>query len=207
MTNQQNGTSPVNPVANLQPLNFLQKSDNGGQAVYQAQINNADAEYTLTVTVASPGNDQQAQNIKEFLADMVARFELTTPITGGDPGDIQSFDVKTGILIEPDLVVAHSGPGPFGITMTLQTTVGSDSGGPPAGPFAIRGIVLGGKSHTFRARHGSATATVTALQGSGWISSPDKNIYAGGASRSDRGSTVTVHGYNRCVYNLVGDFY
>jgi hypothetical protein len=207
MTNQQDGTGPDNPVANLQPLNFLKKSDNRSQAVYQAEINNADAAYTLTVTAASPGDDQQAQNIKEFLADMVVRFELTTPITLGDPGPIQSFDVKTGILIEPDLVKAPSGPGPFGITMTLQTTVGPDSSGSLAGPFAIRGIVLGGKSHTYRARHGRATATVTALQGSGWISSPDKNIYAGGASQSDRGSTVTVHGYDRCVYNLVGDFY
>ncbi len=206
MTNQENGTGPDDPAKDLKPLIFLPRSDNGIQAVYQAEINNADAAYTLTVTAASPGNEQQAQEIKEFLADMVARFELTTPI----PGEIQEpapFDVNTGILIEPDLVRAHTGTGPFGITMTMQTTVGPDSSEPPAGPFAIRGVVLGGKSHTYRARHRSATATVRALQGNGWISSPNKNIYAGGASQSDSGRTVTVHGYNRCVYNLVGNFY
>ncbi len=211
MTDQVNGTGPGGPVADLQPLAFLQKDDNGTESTYQAQINNADADYTLTVTMASPGQDkQQVDAISQFLKDMRAKFELAAPVSGVDLGGGQgpvSFDVNTGILIEPDLVRVNTGTGLFGITMTLQTTVESDSGEPAAGAFDIRGVVLRGKSHTYTSRHGRATATVTGLGGSGWISSPDKNINTIGACQSDSGRTVTVHGYTRFLYNLAGTFY
>ena len=212
MTDQQNGTGPYDLAADLQPLNFLRiPRPDGNQAVYQAQINNPDAVYTLTVTTASPGSDQEGQEIEQFLADIVARFELTTPLPAGEPDSIQeteSFDLSTGILIEPDLIEARTGTGPFGIAMTLQTTVGPEDGEPlPLGVFAIRGVVLAGKSHIYRARHGNATATVTGLQGRGRISSPDKDVVTGGPRQSDSGGTVTVHGYTRFVYNLSGNFF
>lgn len=207
MTDQQNGTGPDDPVTDLQPLVFLLKNDNGSLAVYQARINTAAAVYTLTVTAASPGSVQQEQEITNFLADMKAEFELATPISGGTQGPV-SVNFNTEILIEPDLVevLSGTGPGPFGIKMTLRTTVGQDSGEPVTGIFGIRGVVLRGKSHTYKASNGNALATVTANQGNGWISSPDKDIYQAGPSQSDRGRTVTVHGTTRCVYTLVGDF-
>jgi len=124
--------------------------------------------YPLTVTAASPGDLQQAQVIKNSRQIWWRGSSSSLPISGRDPGDIQtpvSFDVNTGILIEPDLAEAYTGTGPFGIKMTLQTTVGPDSGEPPARPFAIRGVVLAGRSHTYSARHGRATATVNALNG------------------------------------------
>jgi hypothetical protein len=211
MTNQQNSTGPYDPAANLQPLNFLPMSDDGIKAVYQAQINNPDAVYTLTVTTASPGDDKERQEIEQFLADMVAKFELAPPPPAGESYYIQepeSFDLSTGILIEPDLIEARTGTGSFGIAMTLQTTVGPEDGEPLSlGVFAIRGVVLAGKDHTYRARNGNATATVTGLQGNGRISSPNKDVFTGGPGQSDSGRTVTVHGYKRFVYNLSGNFF
>jgi hypothetical protein len=212
MTDQQNGTGPYDPAANLQPLNFLPMSDDGIQAVYRAQIDNPDAVYTLTVTTASPADDKERQEIEQFLADMLATFELTTPLPAEEPDCIQdpeAFDPSTEILIEPDLIEARTGTGPFGIAMTVQTTVGPDYEDEPLplGVFAIRGVVLAGKNHVYQARHGSATATVTGLQGNGRISSPDKDVFTGGPGQADRGRTVTVHGYTRFLYNLSGDFF
>jgi hypothetical protein len=209
MTNEQNGTGQYSPAADLQPMNFQRKSDDGSKAVYEARIDNPDATFTLTVTTASPGNELEVREIEDFLADMVARFELAAPISVENPDYIQepeSFDLSTEILFEPGLVEVRTGTGPFAIAMTLQTTVGSDDVEPPPGEvLAIRGVVLAGKNHTYTARNGSATATVTGLQGRGRISSPNKDISTGGR-QSDSGRTVTVHGYTRFLYNLSGNF-
>lgn len=113
MTDKQNSPGTDDPVADLQPLTFLRKDDNGTAAIYQARIDNGDAVYTLTVTTASPGQDQQqAEQLAAFLAAMQAKFALTTLTSGaGTPGGQKSetFNVDLGTLIEPNLVVVRTG--------------------------------------------------------------------------------------------------
>lgn len=191
MTDQQNGPGTDDPVADLQPLNFQPTEDNGTEAIFQSRIDNGDAVYTLTVTTASPGQDQQqAEKLAAFLADMRAKFELTTLNSGVAPSGGQKpepFDVGLGTQIEPDLVEVRTGTGLFGITVTVLTAVEPEitakAGGAAQPSRDFVGHVDHGHDHYYTARDGVDTATVWAIQGSGTVGTarPTEPIIVGGA--------------------------
>lgn len=222
MTDQQSGPGADYPVADLQPLPFQLKDDNGTAAIFQARIDNGDAVYTLTVTTVSPGNDQQQKKqLDAFLAAMRAKFTLITLNSGVDPvGDQQPepFDVNLGTLIVPDLVMVRTGTGPFGVMMTVLTAVEPELTQTEEGLAQPRGDLVGHVSpqhdHYYTARDGVDSAAVWAVGGSGTVrtaqpSVPPLPITVGGATQTlGPAKRLIVHGtgLRRCTYYVDGRF-
>ena len=129
MTDQQSSPGAGNPVVDLEPLKFEPPKDDGHEAVYRAEVSGGNTPeapvFALTVTVASPGGDKQASaDLKAFLQQMRAGFALTALIPDGDqPGDQnpEPFNIKTDILIEPELVRPSTDT--LGVAVVVQTPI------------------------------------------------------------------------------------
>jgi hypothetical protein len=222
MTSQENCPDIENPQVDLRPLSFDLTEDKDGKSVFRALVDDSDAPgkpvYALTVTTASPGEDEKAmEELKAFLNEMRAGFVLTATNPDEAPCDDKEpepFDIGTQTQIEPDLVQLRTLKGTFGVTVVVQTAVDGDSATveevaaepAPGGPIQARATVQPRKEHTYTAVQGLMTATVTARRGSGTIRNPTKSITAGGGPRSLRASRVIVRGVTLCVYDFVGRF-
>jgi hypothetical protein len=222
MTSLENCPDIENPQVDLWSLQFSEIEDKDGKSVFQAQLHDSEAPgqpvYALTVTTASPGEDEKAKaELRAFLDEMRAGFVLTAPNPDEAPCDDKEpepFNIATQTQIEPDLVQLRTLKGTFGVTVVVQTAVDGHSstaeeiatGPAPGQRIPFRATIQPGKEHTYTAIGGLQTATVTARQGSGTIRTPRKYISAGGGPRSLKARTVIVHGYTLLVYDFVGRF-
>jgi hypothetical protein len=223
MTSLENCPDIENPQVDLRRLEFHEVEDRDGKSVHQALVDDSDAPggpvYALTVTTASPGDDEKAKaELDAFLDEMRAGFVLTAPNPDEPPCDDQEpdpFDIGTQTQIEPGLVQLRTLKGTFGVTVVVQTAADGDHSTnaeeaaaepAPGQPIRARVTVQPGKEHTYTAVGGLKTATVTARQGSGTIRKPQKGITAGGGPRSLTASRVIVHGNTLMVYDFVGRF-
>jgi hypothetical protein len=235
MKDQQNSSGLDDPLADLKPLTFVEKDDNGTQVIYQARVDDGNAVYTMTVTAPSPGKDkQEKEQLEEFLANMRATFELDELNQDGSPGagQIMNSGPDSGgdqepdppnpdppnrsdeIQIEPDLVQVRTGTGPFDVTVIVRTTAGLDL---PEGKeeFArprnrARHGIAAGQDQCIKARDQFDTATLWAVRGSamvGTVQPPGRSITVGGARQSLRHTKeVFVHGITSCTYYCQGRF-
>jgi len=222
MTDQQSGPGTGEPAADLQPLAFLETRDDGTAAVFLARIDDGDALYTLTVTTPSPREDpQQKERLRTFIDTMRAKFTLITLDSGPEPtgGDKpEPFDVSLGTLIEPALVTARTGTGPFGVMMTVLTTVEPDltetDGGPAQPEVNFVGSVSPRHDHYYKARDRVDSATVWAVGGSGTARTaqptvPPLPITVGGPQQNlGPAKWLIVHGTSlrTCTYYVNGRF-
>jgi hypothetical protein len=221
MTSQENCPDIENPQVDLRSLQFSIE-DKDGKSVCRALVDDSEAPgqpvYALTVTTASPGEDEKAKaELGAFLDEMRAGFVLTAPNPDEAPCDDKEpkpFDIETQTQIEFALIRLRTLSGTFGVTVVVQTAVDGDSSTAeeiaaepaPGRLIQFRATVQPGKEHTYTAIGGLRTATVTARQGSGYIRSPIKHVAAGGGSRSLRARRVIVHGSTFMVYDFVGRF-
>jgi hypothetical protein len=222
MTSQENCPDIENPQVDLRSLQFRKIEDKGGKSVFRALVDDSEAPgqpvYALTVTTASPGEDEKAKaELDAFLDELRAGFVLTAPNPDEAPCDDKEpepFHIKTQTQIEFDLIRLRTLKGTFGVTVVVQTAVDGDpstaeeiaAAPAPGQPILYRDTVLAGKEHTYTAIGGLRTATVTARQGSGSIRRPRKHVHAGGRSKSLRARRVIVHGDTFMVYDFVGRF-
>jgi hypothetical protein len=236
MTSTQPEPEPEDLAVRLQHMDFKPMAqDDHKIAVYRALIQDDRAPgeplYALTVTVASPRNDKEAQELKNFLSEMEAGFVLTAPNPEEDTADdreqpLPDFDLAKEALIQPELVRLRTLDGTFGVTVVVRTAVAEEEDSraeeedPRAAEFRsargyqpvvarayIRRTVLAGRDHRYTAKGGIPTATVTARYNSGSIRYPSSNITVGGGSRKATGKTVWVRGGTRaCTYDFVGYF-
>lgn len=221
MTSPDNCPDIENPQVDLGPLDFREVESKDGTSVFVALVDQTKAPggptFSLTVTTASPGDEEAKAELDSFLTEMQAGFVLTAPYPDEPPCDDEEpapFDIGTQTQIEADLVRLGTLKGTFGVTVVVQTAADGHSdtveqvpvAAAPGALIPFRATVQRGKEHTYTARQGLKTATVTARQGSGYIASPRKYITAGGKPRSLRARRVTVHGYTLVVYDFVGGF-
>jgi hypothetical protein len=173
MTDQQSSPGG-DPVVGLQPLTFVKETDNSQVAVFQALIDNSDAVYTLTVTLASPGIDEEAnKELNEFLSQMLAGFALTASTPGKGLPDSEPFNYENQIKIEAGVVELREAKGDVDVIVGVQTTA---KGAPSV---AINYGIGPGKEHWWSAIGGLQSGTVTAEQGSGNVRPPKKPVIIG----------------------------
>jgi len=173
MTDQQSSPGD-DPVVGLQPLAFLKKMDNGHVAVFQALIDSSDALYALTVTLASPGIDEEAnKELDAFLGQMLAGFALTAPTSEEGPPDGEPFNIDDQIKIEAEVVELRGAKGPFDVIVGVLTT----AKGPL--PLEIDYGIGRGKEHWWSAIGSLQSATVRAEQGSGNVRPPRQRVIIG----------------------------
>jgi hypothetical protein len=223
MTDQQSNPGAESPVPDLQPITFQPIQDDGQKAIYRALIYGRNAPRgavcSLTVTVASPITDQDKQELQAFLEGMRAGLVLLPEPNPGDgmPEDPGPFDPDT-IRFELELL-EPTGPGPFGVAVTVETTTGLDPGiktttGPaPEGKSRPaedkHGVVLAGRDQFWSASGGAPLkGTVTPSGGSGNIRSPrtpPKDVSPDHPG-SLRATEIQVHGYKRMPYGISNFF-
>lgn len=141
MTDLQSSTGVENQAMGLQRLDFSKISDDGYQAVFQAQIGNMEIPdtpvFALTVTAASPGEDPKARaELASFLAGMRAWFALTAPEpdeAGSGDENPEPFNIDTDKLIEAELIRPPANESKFDVAMTVQATVEG---------FTVEGVLI-----------------------------------------------------------------
>jgi hypothetical protein len=199
MTHQQ-CCPDVDTVVDLRALTFKRKEDDGRMAVYRGYLHDKGAPgeplYAVTVTVASPNEDEEAKaELEAFLSEMLVGFVLTAPVPDEYPCDDQEsepFNIDNQLQIEFALVRSTI-ENTVGVTAVVHTTVegrayaGEDFTGAGTGTLPeltqfvrrrvqtvstrdLRGSVLQGKDHRYTAVGGlKRRATVTARLGRGSI--------------------------------------
>lgn len=211
------------PMLELEPLNFKPLSSDSDVVIYRALINSTGPgkpTFSVTVTAASPGEDQQAEaELESLLGNMRARFLLAD--RGPDEGlyddrEPESFNRYREILIEPRLAEPAEIKGAFGVIMVLQTAVeGAALVASVQQELAricsrvrqIRALtaypppsVPKGRDHKYTASS-RMWATVTPSQGKGSIRWPRRRVSAGGTARI-YAKRVLVHGRTYMEYTI-----
>lgn len=202
------------PTLGLQPLDFKKlppPPGDSGVVVYQALVKSAapcTPTFSLTVTAASPGDDQQAEReLQCLLGTMRARFLLTDqgpdegPHDDPEPGP---FDPDTEIEIAPALVGREKIKETFGVIMVLETAVAgsTEAESDPAALTATRipeDTVPAGRDHKYTSSY-RMWAYVTPSRGSGTI----RSYYTPSHPVPGRayGTWVLVHGNTYMVYTI-----
>jgi hypothetical protein len=203
------------PILDLKPLNFKKlppPPDDSRVVAYQALIKSPEPGmpmYSLTVTAASPGDDQQAEReLQSLLSNMRAALLVTAGGPVQDPpDDPEPFNPDTEIEIKTELVAQGTTERTFGVIMVLQTAVDSgpeteaeaeaeaeaDLAAPAAAPSSYY-TAPKNKRHKFTANH-RMYATVTATGGAGSLQPPGGSVSAGYCTSTNKKQrTVYVRG-------------
>ena len=193
------------PIIGLQPLNFKPVHTSDPRLVaYQALIKSPAPgmpTFSVTVTAASPGDDQQAEReLQSLLSNMRAGVLVTDAGPVQDPqDDPEPFNPDTEIEIKIELVEQGTTERTFGVIMVIQTAVdsGTEAEADLAAPVAAPNpnfTAPKNKRHKFTAKH-PMFATVTAIGGSGSLSPPGGSVSGGGStSTNTKQTTVFVRG-------------
>jgi len=201
-------------IIDLQPLNFKPVPSDPRLVAYQALIKSPAPRmpmFSLTVTAASPGDDQQAEReLQSLLSNMRAGSLVTEggPVQDA-PDDPEPFNPDTEIEFKIELVEQGTTERTFGVIMVIQTAVdsGSEAEADQAALAAARslyGTVPKKRDHKYTAPS-SRWATVTSTSGSGSVRSPVSPVpSASGGSGYAYGRTVYVHGYTYMKYTIAG---
>jgi len=198
------------PTLRLQPLDFKKlppQSGDSGVVVYQALAKSAapcTPTFSLTVTAASPGKDQQAEReLQYLLRTMRARFLLTDQGPDKDPHDEPEpgpFNPDTEIEIAPALVGQEKIKETFGVIMVLETAVdGSTEAEADQAALAAGGTVPAGRDHKYT-HSAPMWAYVTPSRGSGSVRSAGNPRHP--VPGRAYGTTVYVHGNTYMVYTI-----
>jgi hypothetical protein len=203
------------PTLGLQPLDFKKlppPSGDSGVVVYQALVKSAapcTPTFSLTVTAAAPGEDQQAEReLQCLLRTMQALFLLTDQ--GPDEGlyddpEPGPFNPDTEIEIAPALVGRNEIEETFGVVMVLETAVDGSTEA-EAAPAALsaapitRDRVPAGRDHKYTHYSSPMWAKVTPSRGSGSVRSRGNPPHP--VPGSAYGRTVFVHGYSFMRYTI-----
>jgi hypothetical protein len=211
MKQQESNPWAENPISELQPLNFKPVHPSDPRLVaYQALIKSPAPGipmFSVTVSAASPGDDQQAEReLQSLLSNMRAGLLVTEggPVQDA-PDDPKPFNPDTEIEIKIELVEQGTTERTFGVIMAIQTAVdsGTEAEADQAALAAARsahGTVPKGRDHKYTAPR-RMWATVTSISGSGSVRSPVDPVPAGGTGYA-YGRTVYVHGYTYMKYTI-----
>jgi hypothetical protein len=202
------------PTLGLQRLDFKKLPPPPGDrrvVVYQALVESAapcTPTFSLTVTAASPGHDEQAEReLQCLLGTMRARFLLTDhgPDEGPhDDPEPRPFNPDTEIEIAPALVGQEKIEETFGVIMVLETAVdgSTEAEADQAALAAARsayGTVPKERDHKYTSSV-RMWATVTPSRGSGSVRSSGNPPHP--VAGSAYGRTVFVHGDTYMVYTI-----
>ena len=204
-------------ILGLQPVKFKPVASDPRLAVYQALIKSPAPDmptFSLTVTTASPGDDQEAEReLQSLLSNMRAGVLVADGGPVQDPpDDPEPFNPDTQIEIRIEPVEPVTTERTFGVIMVLQTTV--DSGPEAEAEAGLAAPVPApspnyrvpqGKEHKYTANH-AMIATVTAIPGSGRLRPPGGPVSAGGSTSTNKKKrTVHVRG-NPLEFYLTAGF-
>jgi hypothetical protein len=205
------------PILGLQPVKFKPVASDPRLAVYQALIKSPAPDmptFSLTVTTASPGDDQQAEReLQSLLSNMRAGVLVADggPVQDA-PDDPEPFNPDTQIEIRIEPVEPVTTERTFGVIMVIQTAVDSgpeaeaeaDLAAPAAAPRSNYRVPQR-KEHKYTANH-AMIATVTAISGSGRLRPPGGPVSAGDStSTNNKRRTVFVRG-NPLEFYLTAGF-
>lgn len=204
MKQQESYSWAETPILDLQPLNFKPVPSDPRLIAYQALIKSPAPGipmFSLTVTAASPGDDQQAErDLQSLLSNMRAGVLVADGGPVEDPpDDPEPFNPDTEIEIKAELVESGTTERTFGVIMVIQTAVdsGTEAEADLAAPAAAASAdykVPQGREHKFTANH-RMFATVTAIAGSGSLRPPGGSVSAGDStSTNKKHRTVFVRG-------------
>jgi hypothetical protein len=204
MKQQESSPWAENPISELQPLNFKPVPTDPRLVAYQALIKSPAPGmpmFSVTVTAASPGDDQQAEReLQSLLSNMRAGLLVTEggPVQDA-PDDPEPFNPDTEIEIKVELVEQGTTERTFGVIMVIQTAVdsGTEAEADLAAPTAVPSPYYTApkkKRHKFTATH-PMYATVTANGGSGSLRPPGGSVSApDSTSTNKKHRTVFVRG-------------
>ena len=134
MKQQESYSWAETPILDLQPLNFKPVPSDPRLIAYQALIKSPAPGipmFSLTVTAASPGDDQQAErDLQSLLSNMRAGVLVADGGPVEDPpDDPEPFNPDTEIEIKAELVESGTTERTFGVIMVIQTAVDSGTEG------------------------------------------------------------------------------
>jgi hypothetical protein len=143
MRTRRKRTSHAGSPPRLHALNFKLIVDDGREVTYRAYVSGETLApvFALSVITASPHNQEQRDDLLDFLRQMRAAFQLVDHVCSVTPSSSHpsiGFNPASEILIIPELARSQKG-GPPDVSFAVETTIGA-SGELQAGTFGSRDI-------------------------------------------------------------------